>query len=164
MRKTLVFVVFFLLLPLLAHPLDFPRGPVLLTISGTIKRTNSGNHAVLDAAILKSLPQHTLRTDTPWTDGITTFEGPLLQDVIKLVGGEGQELLATALNDYVVSIPRSDIENHGVILAMKRNGLELTVRSKGPLWVIYPWKTNEKLRTERYYSRSIWHLSEIEIR
>jgi len=144
--------------------LDFPRGPVILTVSGSIRQTNQSGKAVLDAAMLKSLPQQEIVTDTPWTDGQVRFEGPLLRDVLKLVGAQGEMLKTRAINDYFVDIPVSDAEKYDVILAMRLNGNEMTVRSKGPLWVIYPWSSIEELRTATYYSRSIWQLSDIIVR
>lgn len=161
--------VYLLLFSLIAtapmgYALDFPRGPVILTFSGIINRTNSGTKAVLDAAVLRSLPQVQIRTDTPWTDGEVLFEGPLLRDVLDLVGAQGELLKATALNDYFVEIPVVDAEELDVILAMRMQEKELTVRSRGPLWVIYPWKDMVELRSETYYSRSIWQLKSIEVR
>ncbi len=144
--------------------LDYPRGPVLLTLSGSINRTNLAGNAVLDAAVLKSLPQEKLFTDTPWTEGKVTFEGPLLRDVLKLVGAKGRTLKAVAINDYSVEIPATDAESYDVIIAMRLNDKDLNVRSKGPLWIIYPWNDNEDLRSETYYARSIWQLVQIDVK
>lgn len=143
--------------------LDFPRGPVILTVSGLIGRSNKAGQAILDAAALRSLPQTVIRTNTPWTEGMIDFEGPLLRDVLKLVGAEGDVLRAKAINDYYVEIPLSDALRYDVILAMRMNGREMTVRSKGPLWVIYPWNSATELRSETYYSRSIWQLMSLDI-
>lgn len=146
-----------------SHALDYPRGPIILTFSGSIERTNAAGNAVLDAAVLKSLPQKKIVTDTPWTEGQVSFEGPLLRDVLRLVGAKGASIRAVAINDYFVEIPTQDVEEYDVILAMRLNENDLNVRSRGPLWVIYPWKDNENLRSETYYSRSIWQLMRIEI-
>ncbi len=151
------------LLPSNLYALDYPRGPVILTFSGMINRTNAAGNAILDAAVLKSLPQIKVVTDTPWTEGQVSFEGPLLRDVLKLVGAEGTLLRAIAINDYFVEIPTVDADNYNVILAMRLNENDLNVRSKGPLWIIYPWQENENLRSETYYSRSIWQLKQIDV-
>ena len=159
----LVLLVSIPVLSQLTHALDYPRGPIILTFSGSIDRTNAAGNAVLDAAVLKSLPQKKIVTDTPWTEGQMSFEGPLLRDVLRLVGAKGTSLKAVAINDYFVEIPTQDVEQYDVILAMRLNENELNVRSRGPLWVIYPWKDNDNLRSETYYSRSIWQLMRIEI-
>ncbi len=166
MKSSCIAIVLFLSITMLAPSaiaLDFPRGPVILTLSGMINRTNAAGNAVLDAAVLKSLPQITIVTDTPWTEGQIRFEGPLLRDVLELVGADGKSLRAIAINDYFVEIPATDAEMYDVILAMRLNDSDLNVRSKGPLWVIYPWKDNENLRSETYYSRSIWQLMRIDV-
>ena len=166
MKNSFIAIVLFLSITMLAPSataLDFPRGPVILTLSGMINRTNAAGNAVLDAAVLKSLPQITIITDTPWTEGQIRFEGPLLRDVLELVGAEGKSLKAIAINDYFVEIPATDAEMYDVILAMRLDDNDLNVRSKGPLWVIYPWKDNENLRSETYYSRSIWQLMRIDV-
>lgn len=143
--------------------LDLPQGQIILTISGSIERANKEDSAALDAAILKSLPQYTIETDTPWTSGITRFEGPLLRDVLELVGARGKVLKTIAINDYFVDIPVSDVETFDVLLAMRMDNRELTVRTKGPLWIIYPWSNHDKLRSETFYSRSIWQLEHIQV-
>ena len=46
----------------------------------------------------------------------------------------------------------------------RRAPLQLTVRQRGPLWVIYPWSDQPNLQNEVYYSRSIWQLKALEVR
>ncbi len=107
------------------------------------------------------MPTATIETMTPWTDGVTRFEGPLAGDLMKRVGATGSRVKATAANDYSVEIPVSDFAAYRVILAMKMNGELLRTRSKGPLWVIYPWSERPELRTEVGYGRSIWQIKEL---
>jgi len=161
---SIVFSLLILMLsPMPSAALDFPRGPVVLTFSGLITRSNLTGQAVLDTTILKSLPQKEILTDTPWTEGPVKFEGPLLRDVLALVGADGEVLKAKAINDYFVDIPASDAFDYDVILAMRMNESDMTIRSKGPLWLIYPWSDNDTLRSETYYSRSIWQLMSIDV-
>lgn len=165
MKNPLVVLFLFLFFdPFDSAALDLPRGPAVLTLSGSIQRTNKDDKAILDAAILRSLPQHKVQTDTPWTEGAVVFEGPLLRDVLDLVGAEGEIIKTTAINDYFVDIPVNDAYRFDIIMAMRMNGKELTIRTKGPLWVIYPWSSNDRLRSETYYSRSIWQLMRIDVR
>jgi hypothetical protein len=37
----------------------------------------------------------------------------------------------------------------------------MTVREKGPLWIVYPYDKNEKFQTEEIYARSVWSLWKI---
>ena len=49
------------------------------------------------------------------------------------------------------------------ILAIKMNGEPMTVRNKGPLFLIYPFDTNPDLYNEKYFNRSVWQIKEIEV-
>ncbi len=147
--------------PAWAQGLEPPQGRVIFTVSGRISQTNGKGVAEFDRAMLLALPAATIETMTPWTDGVTKFEGPLARDLLKRVGAKGSRVKALAINDYSVAIPVSDFETYPVILAMKMNGEVLRTRSKGPLWVIYPWSEKLELRSEVIYERSIWQVKEI---
>jgi len=51
----------------------------------------------------------------------------------------------------------------GPLLAYLRNGETMSVRDKGPVWLIFPFDDEPKFQNEEYYSRSIWQLDQIEI-
>ena len=147
-----------------AQELGVPEGRVILTISGRIDRTNGKGVAEFDRAMLEAMPFTTVETMTPWTDAVARFEGPLARDLMKRVDARGSRVLATAINDYAVDIPMEDFDRYPVILAMKKNGEVLHTRSKGPLWVIYPWSDRPELRNEVVYGRSIWQIKGMVIR
>lgn len=162
--KTFLFsLLFFVTAVSTSYALDPATGEIILTLQGKITVTNSDNRAELDRETLQKLPQHSITTETPWTEGKKTFSGPMLRDVLALVGAAGSTLTMIAINDYSVQVPVEDSVRYDTILALRLDGEILTVRSKGPLWLIYPWSTNDKLRTETYYSRSIWQLKSIDI-
>jgi hypothetical protein len=50
-----------------------------------------------------------------------------------------------------------------VVVAHLLNGKPMSVREKGPLFVIYPFDDDPQLRTTIYYSRCIWQLKSIEL-
>lgn len=146
---------------LAADTLQSPQGRVILTVSGAIQKVNGKGRARFDLTMIKALGTVTVRTATPWTQGVSEFEGVRLRDLLSAVGATGDTIHAVALNDYKVAIPVSDFDNHDVILAFKLDGRVLRVRDKGPLWVIYPWDDDPSLKTERYYARSIWQLNRV---
>lgn len=119
-------------------------------------------HVTLDRAALEAMPATTIDTSTIWTEGVRTFTGVLLADLVAAQGITGSTLRAVALNDYAVEIPLSDAEPGGPIIAYRLDGAEMSVREKGPFWVIYPYDADPKFRTETIYSRSIWQLTRIE--
>lgn len=143
---------------------DAPTGPALLTISGDIATTNLDGKLVLDQKAFEALPFTTVRTETPWTDGMTTFEGVALSALLELAGAKGQTVHAVALNDYAVDVPVSDAANPNVIVAYRMNGETMRVRDKGPLWLIYPLSSEPELQSEETHSKMIWQIKELSIR
>jgi hypothetical protein len=137
--------------------------PPGLVIRGRVRRPNAGAVARLDLEALQNLPQTSFTTQTPWYASARRFTGPLLRDVLARVGAEGNTLRVTALNDYRVDVPMQDVQRHDVIVALLLDGTPMTVRDKGPLFMIYPFDTHPELRSAVYYSRSVWQLSEIEV-
>lgn len=141
-----------------------PAGEPILTVSGAIEAKNSGDTATFDLAMLEAMTPVTIETSTIWTDGVQSFTGVSLKDLLEHLGASGTMLAASALNDYTVEIPVSDAVEGGPILAYAMNGKALSVRDKGPLWVIYPYDAKSEYQTEVIYSRSIWQLAKIEVR
>ena len=68
-----------------------------------------------------------------------------------------------AINDYKISIPMEDIGKHGVLMARLIDDKPIPVRSKGPLFVVYPFDNAAELRTSVYYERSIWQLKALDM-
>lgn len=141
-----------------------PAGPVILTVSGNIAVRNTPDAAVFDAAMIRALPTHSLRTRTPWFKEARTFSGPRLQDLLDAVGARGQVLRITALNDYAIEVPVEDARQFLPLLAYEIDGKPLSVRDKGPLFLIYPFDSQSELRNDLYYGRSIWQISSITVK
>lgn len=131
----------------------------VLTVSGP-----GGVSATFDMAALDGLPQMAVTTTTPWYDGARTFSGPLLRTVLQRAGVTGTTLKITALNDYSVEIPAEDLDLYGVVLASRIDGKPLSVRDKGPLFVIYPFDSRTDLKQEKFYSRAAWQVAKITAR
>ena len=70
---------------------------------------------------------------------------------------------ATAINDYAVDIPIEDAVIGGPIIAYALNGADMSIRDKGPLWIVYPYDENTNYQSEVVFSRSIWQLNRITI-
>jgi hypothetical protein len=139
-----------------------PKGEVLLTASGMITATNAEAALALDQDQLAALPQHSFTTSTTWTDGTPTFQGVLLKDYIAAVGASGTTITLTALNDYKITMPIADVRDDGPMLAYLMDGKTMSLRDKGPIWLVYPYDANADFRTEVAYARSIWQLDRIE--
>lgn len=146
-----------------AAPLPEPSGKVILDIGGAIGSTNSGTAAQFDLAMLDALPQRETVTTTPWYDGPQSFSGPLLRDLLAAIGASGSTLRVIAINDYAVEIPVSDTIDYPVILASRHAGEPMSVRAKGPLFVVYPFDEVPSLVNELFFSRSAWQVRRIEV-
>jgi hypothetical protein len=144
-----------------------PPAGAVLTISGSRlgPPARSGRMA-FDLRALQQLPQRKIVSETPWYSSVSEFSGPLLRDVLGAAGagkdGSGT-LRCTALNDYRVEIPLDDVHRFDVVVAHLFNGKPMSVREKGPLFVIYPFDEQPQLRTTTYFSRCIWQLKAIEV-
>lgn len=140
-----------------------PRDEVILTVTGAVAIKNSADAARFDRTMLEDLPRTGFATTTIWSEGQSRFTGVLLQDLLAAVGAEGKMLKAIALNDYAVEIPVADETTASAIIAYEIDGQAMSVRDKGPLWIVYPYQSAARFRTETVYSRSIWQLSHIEV-
>jgi hypothetical protein len=147
-----------------ASPLDQPAEKAILTISGKIADTNRDGSAVFDRAMLEGLGMISFVTTTPWYKEPVKFEGVTLDRLMNAVGASGDRLVVVALNDYSAELPLADARKYKVILALKRDGEYLTVRDKGPLFIVYDFDSDPDLRNQKFYARSVWQIARIEVR
>ena len=131
--------------------------PVILTVTGL---EDVVEYRLSD---LEALGLSTVKTSTIWSDGVQDFAGVSLLTLLQDLGVTEGAIMARAINDYAVEVPVSDAVENGPIIAHHRNGEPMSVREKGPLWLVYPYDENAEYRSEVIYSRSIWQLDRIEI-
>ena len=72
-------------------------------------------------------------------------------------------LRVNALDDFSMDVPARDAWNFGPILARQQNGDLMSVRDKGPLWLVYPRDQNPELQTVEMDARWVWQIFEIVI-
>ena len=138
-----------------------PANKAILTVAGAITNTNKGDAAAFDRPMLEALGLDGFRTTTPWYDRPVWFQGVRMQRLMQAVGAFGTDVVAFALNDYVIELPMSDFDRYGVLLAMKRDGVDMPVRDKGPLFIVYPYDSKPELRSQQFYSRSAWQVARL---
>lgn len=114
---------------------------------------------------LDRLPQQSFQTTTQWTEGTVEFSGPALADVLAHLEVSAAEtpVRLVAANRYSVEMPAEIVTESTPIVATRRNGCPFGVRDLGPLWVVFPYDSDKKYRTEQIYSLSIWQLMAIEV-
>ena len=146
-----------------AQALEPPTGKIVLTLSGKVGEKNTPKGAEFDLAMLEALPQRTFTTKTPWDRQRMKFSGPLLRDVLAAAKAKGSTLTAIAVNDYKTIIPASDADQFDMVLAHRMNGQPIPPRTKGPLFIVYPYDSKPELQTQAYQDRSAWQLRAIEV-
>lgn len=146
---------------MLAAP-SLAASPVLLTVIG-----RDGAITRLTEADLDRLEQRRLDTSTFWTTGVQHFEGVFLRDVLAAAGIDptlpGGRIEAMAHNDYAVAMPLSDFVKWDVLLARRMNGANLTLRDKGPFWIVYPRDRDPALKDMNYNHRWVWQLRQLKL-
>lgn len=122
-----------------------------------------GRDLILDDDVLVTLGAEDLMTRTPWTEGVVRFGGVPLAKVLSVVGVTSGSVRAIALNDYAVEFSAEDAIAKGAFIARTMNGHELTIRDKGPFWMIFPWSARPELESASVQAMSVWQLRELEI-
>jgi hypothetical protein len=145
----------------IGESLKAPTDKPILTITGKIASKNEGDSAQFDRAMLESLGMVTVETSSPWYKGLVKFEGVPLEKLMKHVGATGDRVTVIALNDYTTEIPIQDFSDYNTIIALKRDGEYMSVREKGPLFIIYPFDSKPELKSQTYYGRSAWQVAKI---
>lgn len=145
----------------MALPAYAQTEPVILTIDGAIE---GGKPVDFTMSQLEALGTETIVTSTPWTEGTPTFEGVPMSVLLEHVGAKGETADVMALNNYQTAIPVADFTAYPVILATKMDGEYMTVRNKGPLFIMYPFDAVPELQTELYLSRAAWQVRTITIK
>jgi hypothetical protein len=161
--RVLQIVALLAVFPASAGGLPQPKTKAILEIAGSIEVTNSEGVARFDRDMLEALGTEEIATKTPWHNGLMRFSGVRLDKLMRLVGAKGKAVTATAINDYVTTIPIDDFARFGVILALKMNGKYMSVREKGPLFIIYPFDSDPALQTQQYLGRSAWQVVKLKV-
>lgn len=118
--------------------------------------------ALSDVSLL-SLPQQTFKTHHTWSKVADEFSGPLLADVLDQVCPKASKLKLKAINDYQVDLDFNKIKQYEPILAMSVNGERLTVRNKGPIWVMIPFDKYTSVPERSLDEALVWQLSSINV-
>ncbi len=133
-------------------------GPVLLTVSGDIGKTNRGPFdAVLDqmmakhgvkferaftfnAPALRRLPSVTIKPTLEYDAKLHVLTGPLLSTVLEAAGvkaSQAAQLGLRAVDGYNVAISLRDVRGYRMIVATHIDGQPLGLGGLGPQWAVY---------------------------
>lgn len=148
----------------LADTLPAPTQRVILKLAGEIENTTDGRTAAFDRAMIEALGQETITTTTPWTEGTVVFTGVPMSTLLAYVGSTGEQITIKALNDYEATVSIEMLTSGGAMLAYKMNGSYLSLRDKGPLWLVFPYDSDERYRSDNYSNASVWQIRSMTVR
>jgi len=138
------------------------NSPLAFTANLTI--TDGAESIVLGRSELEAFPQSTVVTSSPYFDGEETFSGPTLTRVLEPLDVSGERnVTLKALNDYTVTGPLREILSLDAIVATRRNTKIMSVRDRGPFWIILPLSTRPELDDENFHRYMVWQLNGIEL-
>jgi hypothetical protein len=160
-KALLVVGALFMAAPVVAQT---PGEKPILTVAGKITAANPEGTVTFTRDGLEALGTVTFETQTPWYKQPVKFEGVPLDKLMKAVGANGERVVAVALNDYSSEIPIEDFAKYQTILALKRDGEYMPVRDKGPLFIVYPYDSSPDLKSQKFYSRSVWQVARLVVK
>jgi hypothetical protein len=124
---------------------------------------SDGKSFTVTKEVIDKVGTTTFRTTLPGMDeNLHQVRGPLLRDLLKEAGISGETATGVALDKYEVDIPVADFDKYSVIAAIEVDGKALSVREKGPAWVVYPVADVVELQKDAIYeARSVWQLKDL---
>lgn len=135
-------------LPLAAEP--------ILTVEGASRKVYDRSE------LAASFRQSEIITTTTWTGPEPIrFEGPRLGDLAEAGSLSGVDLLVSAENGYTSRIPWEMIRTFDPILAISANGEPLTLRTKGPVFLVWPRSEHPELLAETTDGMWTWYANHI---
>ncbi|WP_341678697.1 molybdopterin-dependent oxidoreductase [Niveibacterium sp. SC-1] len=140
-------------------------GRVVLSVA---REDGAGKPVRFDMAALQKLERKTIVSALPPSmkvQGQHEWVGVPIRAVLAAAGVKpGVTIKVSALNAYSASIPAEDLERYEPILAYLRDGKPMSIRDKGPLFVIYPFDQHAELQQMEFVNRAVWQANEIFVR
>ena len=138
-----------------AQPAKGMKGPVILTVTGAVTKTNRGPmdpildqmmgkqkiafdkaHA-FDYAALTAMPAVTIKPTLEYDKKQHELRGPLLTTVLAAAGASGSRVAMRAVDGYAPSITMDDAKKYRFIVATHLDGQPMALGGFGPLWGVY---------------------------
>lgn len=121
----------------------------------------------LDMDALLALPQASFRTTTVWTEGENLYSGVMLADLLGHLGVDlprfDGAIAVAAIDGYVARVPAALVTPDGPLLAIRRNNAPMPVRQQGPIWLLFPFDADARLRIESVLALAVWQVREIRV-
>lgn len=134
---------------------EVPSGPVVLTVAGSVAKTNRPPYDekrdmffkyhkrpfdkafVFDRPMLEGMGVAEVRVDDTNWGGPRNATGPRLADVLNAAGCRGRALDALALDGFRFKLSEADVKARDWIVATRAGGRPLGIGDRGPLWLVF---------------------------
>lgn len=161
-------------------------GPVLLTISGDITKSNRGTVTPLDQMLVKhsvkfeqalalnahslyAMPAVTIKPTLEYDAKSHALSGPLLTTILAAAGvPAGSRFMVTlrAVDGYTVKMELAEAQRLRMVVATHLDGQPLSLGSLGPLWAVFEPDTMEPFKglpLNQRFAKCPWGLYHIEV-
>lgn len=138
-------------------------GHPILLVRGAIEGADASGNRRFDLEALQAMPQTSFKTATPWNKTPVTYSGVAVGTFLSALKAKGTRLRLIALNDYAVVADVEDLADNGAILAIAKDGVALPISDKGPIFVVFPFDRDSRLRSDSFYLYAVWQLCQIDV-
>lgn len=141
-----------------------PTDAPILTISGAVGSTNSGDMIVMDRATIEQVGLVEYQVLDPFEQRPIVYRGVLMRDLLALWQPDPQAnmMKLTALNDYVIEIPLEEFSTYPILFAMQADGEIMDITYRGPAMLVYPvdqYEFDSRVNQRKW----IWQIKSIEV-
>ncbi|MBO1518377.1 molybdopterin-binding protein [Oceanisphaera pacifica] len=140
--------------------------PVVLSVYGKI-RMDGQAYSQLDFTLneLQALKQADITTSHPWSNEPRHYHGVDLNDLLDRLFSQ-QKVLSIqleAINDFSIEIDWSRIASYMPILAWQEDQRVMSLRNKGPLWLMLPFDKVPSVQQADFIHFMAWQLKSIRV-
>ena len=146
-------------------PIPAPEGRVILEVIGALAKPNKNGKLLFDRATLEKIGVIRYPNKNKWYSEEVVFEGVSMKALLDAVGvPDGSvKVRMRALDDFQSDAPLEDFKKWPVMLALKMNGEYMSIKNKGPIWVVYPTHIDPEVGMPAFQAKWVWQLHELVI-
>lgn len=155
-----------ILMVLLSWQVLAAKEPVVLTVYGDITLNNHHyNRQDFTLSELQALTQAEITTAHPWSTEPHHYRGVDMNSLLNFLFSHRRvlSLQLEALNNFSIDVSWEQISSHSPILAWQENKQVMSLRNKGPLWLVLPFDQVSKVQQADFLHFMVWQLRVIRV-
>ena len=160
-KMFLIVAAIFVLASMMTACAQEPLGDPLITVSGKLGKTNSGDTFVVDQAFFDAYSTEVTMND-PWMGDGIAYRGVLIRDLLDAmkVPADATTFTVTATDGMSRDIAIADAKQWDIMLARWADGEELVEDTGGPVKIVFPTEAGEAYPDEEW----MWWLVSAEVK